>query len=190
MFAISSFQYIILAFVFSKGAPYRKPIWSNWPLCLALILNACIVVYLVVYPSDWIANFFQIIVPPDMSFRYIMLLYGAAAFISHVFLENFVVEYLVFKRFQVRREQNVNTSTRKYMRLEYNIKSFDNWPPITEVCDLHDPTDLVVEVQPTYVNLGAEQNVDAQHNAFPGFFETSENSVDHRNRFSILKSNS
>ncbi|XP_017869045.1 PREDICTED: probable cation-transporting ATPase 13A3 [Drosophila arizonae] len=190
MFAISSFQYIILAFVFSKGAPYRKPIWSNWPLCLALILNACIVVYLVVYPSDWIANFFQIIVPPDMSFRYIMLLYGAAAFISHVFLENFVVEYLVFKRFQVRREQNVNTSTRKYMRLEYNIKSFDNWPPITEVCDLHDPTDLVVEVQPTYVNLGAEQNVDAQHNAFPGFFETLENSVDHRNRFSILKSNS
>ncbi|XP_023167868.2 probable cation-transporting ATPase 13A3 isoform X2 [Drosophila hydei] len=188
MFAISSFQYIILAFVFSKGAPYRKPIWSNWPLCLALVINVCIVIYLIVYPSEWIASFFQIIVPPDMSFRYIMLLYGVAAFISHVFIESFVVENLIFKRLQVRREQNIRTSTRKYMQLEYNIKSFDNWPPITEVCDLHDPTDLVDELQPTYVNLSAEQNLDAQHNVFPGFFETSENSVDHRNRLSILKS--
>ncbi|XP_064537543.1 polyamine-transporting ATPase 13A3 isoform X1 [Drosophila montana] len=186
MFAISSFQYIILAFVFSKGAPYRKPIWSNWPLCLTLVINACIVVYLVAYPSDWIANFFQLIVPPDMSFRYIMLLYGAVAFITHAFLESFVVEYLVFKRFQVRREQNLKTSNRKYMRLEYNIKSFDNWPPITEVYDLHDPADHEAELQPTYVNLSAEQNLDAQPTIFPGFFETSENSAENRHRVATI----
>ncbi|XP_032597910.1 polyamine-transporting ATPase 13A2 isoform X2 [Drosophila grimshawi] len=174
MFAISSFQYIILAFVFSKGAPYRKPIWSNWPLCLCLILNIMIVVYLVVYPSQWIAHFFQLIVPPDMDFRYIMLGYGLVAFLIHAFLEGFVVESLIFKRCQVRREQRLKTSKRKYMRLEYNIKSFENWPPITQVYDIaNDPADSNADLQPTYVNLSAEQNLDAQPSGFPGFFEAS-----------------
>lgn len=177
MFAISSFQYIILAFVFSKGVPYRKPIWSNWPLCLAIIFNLAIVIYLVIDPAEWIAEFFQLIIPPDMLFRYIMLIYGVAAFISHTLLESIVVETLVFKLIQVRREQNFKTSTRKYMQLEYKIKSIDNWPPITEIYEpLHDPR-TSDRTQPTYVNLSAEQNVDTQPGVFPGFFEMGSDRV-------------
>jgi len=187
MFAISSFQYIILAFVFSKGAPYRKPIWSNWPLCLTMLINICIVVYLVVYPSKWISDFLQLVVPQDMSFRFIMLLYGLAAFITHALLEAFVVDYVIFKRFQVRREQNMNTSARKYMRLQYNINSFDNWPPISDAFELSDSTDPPAEIQPTYVNLSAEQNVDAQHVDFPGFFDNFGNSVEARPNRELLK---
>ncbi|XP_016982334.2 polyamine-transporting ATPase 13A3 isoform X2 [Drosophila rhopaloa] len=168
MFCISSFQYIILAFVFSKGAPYRKPLWSNWPLCLAFIVNACVIVYLVIYPSDWAANFFQLIVPPVMSFRYIMLVYGAAAFICHVFVESFLVEYLVFKKYQVKRDQNWVTSKQKYMRLEYDISKIDNWPLITEVYEPNNCTDWEID-QPTYVSLRAEQNHDMQLGKFPGF---------------------
>ncbi|XP_017853574.1 probable cation-transporting ATPase 13A3 isoform X2 [Drosophila busckii] len=173
MFAISSFQYIILAFVFSKGAPYRKPIWSNWPLCLTLLLNVCIVVYLVVYPSEWVSSFFQLIVPPEMKFRYIMLVYGALAFIIHTLLESLVVEFLVFKKWQVKRELNHKTSNRKYMQLEYSINTFDNWPPITDIYEPHVLTGLDQQ-QPTYINLSAEQNLDPQHNEFPSFFETAD----------------
>ncbi|XP_034474595.1 probable cation-transporting ATPase W08D2.5 isoform X2 [Drosophila innubila] len=173
MFAISSFQYIILAFVFSKGAPYRKAIWSNWPLCLTMVINTCIVVYLVIYPSEWIQHFLQLVVPNDMSFRIIMLLYGVAAFIAHCLLEAFVVEDLIFKRIQVKREQNLSTSTRKYMRLQNNINSFNNWPPISEAYELHDSTEPTAEIQPTYVNLSAEQNLDTQPGVFPGFFDNN-----------------
>ncbi|XP_068152364.1 LOW QUALITY PROTEIN: polyamine-transporting ATPase 13A3 [Drosophila tropicalis] len=175
MFAISSFQYIILAFVFSKGAPYRKPIWSNWPFCLTLVINICIIIYLVVYPSAWVQTFFQIIVPPTESdWKYIMLIYGALAFVSHVFVESFIVEEIVFKRLQARRDQRLSTSKQKYMRLEYSINSFTNWPPITEVYEPYDPAALD-EVQPTYVNLGAEQNIEVQHTTFPGFYELPDN---------------
>lgn len=178
MFAISSFQYIVLAIVFSKGVPYRKSIWSNWPLCLTIVINLCIVIYLVVYPSEWIAQFFQLDVPTDKLFRYVMIAYGAAAFILHSLLESIVVEMLVFKRFQVQREQNVYTSTRKYMQLEYKIKAFENWPPITELYEpLHEPG-TYEQTQPTYVNLSAEQNVDIQPGVFPGFFEIGSDRVD------------
>ncbi|KAH8309906.1 hypothetical protein KR059_003558, partial [Drosophila kikkawai] len=171
MFCISSFQYIILAFVFSKGAPYRKPLWSNYPLCLAFIINLCIIIYLTVYPSQWIANFFQLVVPPVMSFRYVMLLYGLSAFICHVFVESFLVEYLVFKKYQVKRDQNWLTSKQKYMRLEYDVLNNVNWPPISEVYE--EPNGFIeweVEQQ-HYVNLGAEQsNYSPQNSKFPGFF--------------------
>ncbi|KAM8702813.1 hypothetical protein ACLKA7_005162 [Drosophila subpalustris] len=179
MFAISSFQYIILAFVFSKGAPYRKPIWSNWPLCLTMLINVCIVIYLVIYPSRWMMEFMQLVVPEDMSFRIIMLLYGAAAFITHALLETFVVEFLIFKRCQVKREQNLSTSSRKYMQLQYSMQSFDNWPPITDAYELHDSSDeSLAEIQPTYVNLSAEQNLDAQPGGFPGFFDNNLGTVE------------
>ncbi|XP_044251355.1 polyamine-transporting ATPase 13A3 isoform X1 [Drosophila takahashii] len=168
MFCISSFQYIILAFVFSKGAPYRQPLWSNWPLCLAFIVNVCVIVYLVINPSDWVANFFQLIVPPVMSFRYFMLIYGAAAFTCHVFVESFLVEYLVFKKYQVQRDNNWVTSKQKYMRLEYDISKIKNWPPITEVYEPNNGTNWEIE-QPTYVSLHAEQNHDTQLGKFPGF---------------------
>ncbi|XP_052854792.1 polyamine-transporting ATPase 13A3 isoform X2 [Drosophila gunungcola] len=168
MFCISSFQYIILAFVFSKGAPYRKPLWTNWPLCLAFIVNVCLIVYLVINPSKWVVNFFQLIVPPVMSFRYIMLVYGAASFTCHVIVESFLVEYLVFKKYQVRRDQNWVTSKQKYMRLEYDVSKIDNWPPITEVYEPNTCTDWEIE-QPNYVSLRAKQNHDTQLGKFPGF---------------------
>ncbi|KAH8298702.1 hypothetical protein KR018_009473 [Drosophila ironensis] len=174
IFSISSFQYIILAFVFSKGAPYRQPLWTNWPLCLAFIINIIIIVYLVIYPSEWVANFFQLIVPPEMKFRYTMLVYGVVAFLCHMFVESYLVEFLIFKKYQVKREQSWATSKQKYMQLEYDITNIVNWPPITEV---YEPSDFAAqdEVQRTYVSLGAEQSHDPQHSMFPGFFESSSN---------------
>ncbi|XP_034112051.1 polyamine-transporting ATPase 13A3 isoform X2 [Drosophila albomicans] len=184
MFAISSFQYVILAFVFSKGAPYRKPIWSNWPLCLTMAINLAIIIYLVVYPSEWISQFFQLVVPPEISFRLVMLSYGVAAFITHVLIETFIIEYWLFQHCQVQREKNPCTSTRKYMQLQYDMQSFDKWPPITDAFGVHDSTSSDLPTtemqQPTYVNLSAEQHPDAvQYGIFPGFFEnvTTQNAV-------------
>ncbi|XP_032308045.1 polyamine-transporting ATPase 13A3 isoform X2 [Drosophila ananassae] len=168
MFCISSFQYIILAFVFSKGAPYRKPLWSNFSLCLAFIVNLIIIVYLAIYPSEWVSNFFQLIVPPAMKFRYIIIIYGIAAFACHIFVESYLVEYLIFKKYQAKREQNWITSKQKYMRLEYDITQIGNWPPITEK---YEPIESPAweEGQPRYISLMAEQNHDPQKTLFPGF---------------------
>nr|XP_043069563.1 polyamine-transporting ATPase 13A3 isoform X3 [Drosophila bipectinata] len=167
IFCISSFQYIILAFVFSKGAPYRKPLWSNLPLCLAFITNLVIILYLAIYPSEWVSNFFQLIVPSAMKFRYIIIIYGIAAFACHIFVESYLVEYLIFKKYQVKREQSWTTSKQKYMRLEHDITQMANWPPITET---YEPIQSAAweEGRPRYVSLMAEQNHDLHKTLFPG----------------------
>lgn len=177
MFAISSFQYIILAFVFSKGAPYRRPIWSNLPFCLTLIANLCIVIYLILIPPEWLAEFFQLILPPEMNFRYWMLIYGIANFIAHVIIETLVVEYLLFKKFQARRDRDLRTSKRKYMQIEYDLKFYQNWPQITEE-PLHTMAIDHSKAKPAYYEISAEQNFDtpaSDDNPLNNFFDFEPN---------------
>ena len=38
VFAISAFQYLMLAAVFSVGPPYRRPFFTNIPFALALFI--------------------------------------------------------------------------------------------------------------------------------------------------------
>ena len=177
MFAISSFQYIILAFVFSKGAPYRRPIWSNLPFCLTLIANLFIVIYLILIPPEWLADFFQLILPPKMDFRYWMLLYGIFNFIAHVIVETLIVEFLLFKKFQARRDRDLRTSKRKYMRIEYDLQFYKNWPQITE-----EPVQAMKthrdKVNPAYFEISAEQNFDtpaSDDNPLNNFFDFEPN---------------
>ena len=82
VFASSVFQYITLSVVFSKGAPYRKPIYTNSNhfiiifiysiiniifelfsglFLLSLIAMSLLTAYLVIYPSDWLADFLEVI---------------------------------------------------------------------------------------------------------------------------------
>lgn len=175
MFAISSFQYIILAFVFSKGAPYRRPIWSNIPFCLTLIVNLCIVIYLITYPPAWLSEFFQLILPPEMQFRYWMLIYGAGAFVAHIAIETLVVEYLLFKKFQARRDRDVRTSKRRYMQIEYDLKFYKNWPQITEVVESNPVDSQPNKINPAYFEISAEQNFDTpvsdDNNPLNSFFD-------------------
>jgi cation-transporting ATPase 13A2 len=51
IFIVSSFQYLILAAVFSKGPPYRKPFYTNKPFLCALVILTLFTVVLSIYPG-------------------------------------------------------------------------------------------------------------------------------------------
>uniref|UniRef100_A0A8I3WV23 ATPase cation transporting 13A2 n=1 Tax=Callithrix jacchus TaxID=9483 RepID=A0A8I3WV23_CALJA len=51
VFSLSSFQYLILAAAVSKGAPFRRPLYTNVPFLLALALLSSILVGLVLVPG-------------------------------------------------------------------------------------------------------------------------------------------
>ena len=52
IFAVSSFQYIILAYVFSKSWPYRKYVYTNFLLVFSLLFLTGFTLYLVMDPNE------------------------------------------------------------------------------------------------------------------------------------------
>jgi cation-transporting ATPase 13A2 len=51
VFSLSSFQYLILAVAVSKGAPFRRPVYTNVPFLVALALLGSVLVGLILVPG-------------------------------------------------------------------------------------------------------------------------------------------
>lgn len=136
IFAVSSFQYITLAFIFAKGAPYRKGMHTNVGFTISLIVLVILTVYLIVYPFEWIRDQFMLILPPSIDFRWYMVLLASINFLLSAFLEFVVVDYLIMRKLRFR-FHNVQKSRRKYLEIEKCLKCNDSWPPITKklLCD-------------------------------------------------------
>jgi len=63
IFIVSSFQYLVLATVFSKGPPYRSPFYTNFLYLSALLgLSGLTFVLLLIpdWPKPWLQQFFQL----------------------------------------------------------------------------------------------------------------------------------
>ncbi|XP_061510158.1 polyamine-transporting ATPase 13A3 isoform X1 [Anopheles gambiae] len=132
IFAISCYQYLILAIVFSKGAPYRKSIFSNYGFIISILVNVAIAIVLTVYPPAWIAEQFELVMPPDGEFRFRLYLvaYGLINFLLSMFIETVIVDEIAFKRLRYR-WHNVAKSRRKYLQIQHNFQR-----------DIHSPSDF------------------------------------------------
>lgn len=95
LYNVSCFQYIILAFVYSKGKPYRQRVITNFWFLLSALSLTVFQVYLLVYPSKYILEFFEIKDMPN-EFRYILLLFPLSHFLLAVFIEVCLKNVLVF----------------------------------------------------------------------------------------------
>ncbi|KAJ8660316.1 hypothetical protein O0I10_003773 [Lichtheimia ornata] len=89
LFLLSSFQYILVAVVFSVGPPYRKPLWTNGRLLLTLAVLVTLTVWCVIYPSNWALEWLELEVIP-FGFRVFLVTLAAA---------NLVISYICEKYF-------------------------------------------------------------------------------------------
>lgn len=122
IFSISCYQYIILAIVFSKGAPYRKSIFSNYGFLISIILNTCFSILMTVYPPEWLQKLFQLVIPQDdIMFRAYLVGYGFANFLLALFIEKFIIDEIAFKKLRYR-WHNIAKSRRKYLMIEHNFR--------------------------------------------------------------------
>uniref|UniRef100_A0A8C6QBI9 Polyamine-transporting ATPase 13A3 n=1 Tax=Nothobranchius furzeri TaxID=105023 RepID=A0A8C6QBI9_NOTFU len=59
LFYVSSFQYLIVAIVFSKGKPFRQPSYKNWPFVLSVVSLYFFLLFIMFHPVKGIDEFLE-----------------------------------------------------------------------------------------------------------------------------------
>ncbi|XP_066597773.1 polyamine-transporting ATPase 13A3 isoform X2 [Prorops nasuta] len=131
IFIISSMQYIILAVAFSKGHPYRKSLFTNYGLLTSFVFMSVFSVYLAICPFQWLVNWFELVIPENLSFRFILVAYGIINLIISLLVENFLIDYLVFGKLRYK-WHDLEKSRRKFLAIERDMARDPKWPPISQ----------------------------------------------------------
>ena len=67
---MSTYQYLSLATVFSRGPPYRQPLYTNYLYLVSLLILSLFSALLAIYPLPALANFFELEIGEDGPFTY------------------------------------------------------------------------------------------------------------------------
>ncbi|XP_071500491.1 polyamine-transporting ATPase 13A3-like [Diadema antillarum] len=133
VFLVSSFQYIILAAAFSKGAPYRLPIWSNVLFVVALIILVLMTSVMMFLPVPWgfLENNIQLrqIAPVSLSFTLFLAALVLFNFLFAFVFETFVFDTTTFKKC-IRPLRCKRQPKNRYKLVERAIVSDPTWPPV------------------------------------------------------------
>uniref|UniRef100_A0A8D9BL32 Cation-transporting ATPase n=2 Tax=Cacopsylla melanoneura TaxID=428564 RepID=A0A8D9BL32_9HEMI len=128
VFAISMFQYIILAITFSQGKPYRTPIYKNKLFTMSIFAMTLACIYITLYPANAVIQFLQLRFPPDIHFPLLILYLAIGNFVLSLFIENFVIQYLLMNKFK---HWN-NIKKCKYLAIEHDLDNTFSWPKLSK----------------------------------------------------------
>lgn len=152
VFIVSSMQYIILAVAFSKGPPYRKSLFTNYGLLTSFVFLSLFSIYLAVCPFKQLADWFELVMPDDLGFRFILVGYGVINFIIALLIEYLFVEYLVFGKLRYR-WHDVDKSRRKFLAIERDMARDIKWPPISHEPQPEVTPDLLIRQNVTEIKI-------------------------------------
>ncbi|KAH0815715.1 hypothetical protein GEV33_007075 [Tenebrio molitor] len=127
VYSVSMFQYIIMAVVFSKGRPYRKPIYTNYIFLFAIFVMIAICAYVTVDPATWIVDSLELVMPPLYDGRVAILVMAVVNFAVSVIMEEVIVEGVLHKIVRPK-FRNVDKSRQKYLRIERDLAQDQSWP--------------------------------------------------------------
>ncbi|XP_067879690.1 polyamine-transporting ATPase 13A3-like isoform X2 [Heterodontus francisci] len=91
LFFVSCCQYLAVAFVFSKGKPFRQPVYRNYLFMGCILVLYGFIILIMMYPIDIIDDFFQLVCVPS-DWRNKMLLLILANVTLCILVENFLCD--------------------------------------------------------------------------------------------------
>ncbi|KAM9428179.1 polyamine-transporting ATPase 13A3-like isoform 1-T1 [Salvelinus alpinus] len=101
LFYVSSFQYLAVAIIFSKGKPFRQPSYKNWPFMLSCMALYIFLFMIMLYPVPAIDNFLEIVCVPHewrITVVIIVLVNVAVSFLLETLVLDIILWKLVFSR--------------------------------------------------------------------------------------------
>uniref|UniRef100_A0A8C6Q8H0 Polyamine-transporting ATPase 13A3 n=1 Tax=Nothobranchius furzeri TaxID=105023 RepID=A0A8C6Q8H0_NOTFU len=101
LFYVSSFQYLIVAIVFSKGKPFRQPSYKNWPFVLSVVSLYFFLLFIMFHPVKGIDEFLEIVCVPfewRVKLSLVIVVNAAVSVVVETFVLDVVLWKLVFSR--------------------------------------------------------------------------------------------
>ncbi|XP_059486212.1 polyamine-transporting ATPase 13A3-like isoform X2 [Neocloeon triangulifer] len=118
VFSVSAFQYLVLAAVFSRGPPYREPLYTNVGMMITLILGTLLSVVIVLVPPMWLEKFVEFKLPPEFSPRLFIL----ALAVIHAAL-SFGLEAVLMRC-------HFKESHPRHLDIDKDLAQDPQWPPM------------------------------------------------------------
>ena len=129
IFIVSSYQYLILAAVFSKGRPFRKPFYTNRPFLLSLVGLTLFSIALTAYPGRALADFFEVMFDEKHLYLYFRLALLGMAFTN--LITSYTFEIVVGESRQLKYVCQVLARKRgpknRFKVIQRDMDN-DNWP--------------------------------------------------------------
>ncbi|XP_049454947.1 polyamine-transporting ATPase 13A3-like isoform X2 [Epinephelus fuscoguttatus] len=127
LFYVSSFQYLAVAIVFSKGKPFRQPSYKNWPFMLSCISLYTFLLFIMLYPVPAIDSFLEIVcVPHDwrITLVIIVIVNAAVSFMLEETNDRWGTPFLSWLFCRKNKPPKV-----RYMHLALKLQEDGDWPP-------------------------------------------------------------
>uniref|UniRef100_A0A3B3XIL2 Polyamine-transporting ATPase 13A3 n=1 Tax=Poecilia mexicana TaxID=48701 RepID=A0A3B3XIL2_9TELE len=126
LFYVSSFQYLIVAIVFSKGKPFRQPSYKNWPFVLSAASLYFFLLFIMFYPVKSIDEYLEIVcVPFEWRLRLLVIIAVNAAVSVLVEAAVDMQAYKCLFRLCPRKTM----PKARYMHLAQELSLDPDWPP-------------------------------------------------------------
>ncbi|XP_075058359.1 polyamine-transporting ATPase 13A3 isoform X2 [Mixophyes fleayi] len=127
LFFVSSFQYLIVAVVFSKGKPFRQPSYKNYLFVVSVLVLYALMLFFMLYPIKSIDWAFELVCIP-FNWRLTMLFIIIGNALASVFVEEAVDlwggRFLSFLCCCKKKMPKA-----KYMHLAQELLVDPDWPP-------------------------------------------------------------
>lgn len=98
------FQYITMAILFSKGKPYRQPLYTNKKFTGVLLLTTLICCYITLIPPSWVVGVLDFNLPPEFDARIQLLMIAGVnlvlAFLVEEILVDVILQKMIYPRFK------------------------------------------------------------------------------------------
>uniref|UniRef100_A0A493SSA5 ATPase 13A3 n=1 Tax=Anas platyrhynchos platyrhynchos TaxID=8840 RepID=A0A493SSA5_ANAPP len=101
LFFISSFQYLIVAIVFSKGKPFRQPCYKNFLFVTSVIVLYVFIFFIMLHPVESIDAFLELVcVPYDWRLKILLIVVinAAVSVLTETVLLDMILWKVVFNR--------------------------------------------------------------------------------------------
>ncbi|XP_032377687.1 polyamine-transporting ATPase 13A2 [Etheostoma spectabile] len=136
VFALSGFQYIIMAVVVTKGYPHKKPFYFNWIFLILLLILFALMTWLVLDPGP-LLKILHLYDFYDMNFKMLLVALAALNFLICFFVE-VLIDLGMLNCLRLLR--GTRESKKQYKRLNILLSESPSWPPLNQTLSARDYT--------------------------------------------------